>query len=63
MITHLQPHAVVADVNELVDSLDALLVSGEGQLLPLALLVRVEARGGVRAGPGARFGGWGRGRA
>merc|ERR1740130_2347938 len=34
----LQPHAVVADVNELVDSLDALLVSGEGQLLPLALL-------------------------
>ena len=59
MGTHLQPHAVVADGNELVDRLDALLVGREGELLPLTLLIRGRARVGGRVGVGVRVEGWG----
>ena len=50
--THLQPHAVVADSEVLVDSLDALLVSRARELLALALLLRGRARLGARVGVG-----------
>lgn len=52
--THLQPHAVVADGDVLVDGLDALLVSRARELLALALLLRGGARLGARVGVGVR---------
>ena len=55
-LTHLQAHAVVADLDELVDRLSALLVGREGELLPLALLVRGRGRGRVRGGATVRVG-------
>ena len=59
--THLQPHAVVADSEVLVDRLDALLVSRARELLALALLLRGRARLGVRVTAlvkGLGFPGW-----
>jgi hypothetical protein len=45
--TNLQPHAVVADGDELVEGLDALLVGSGRELLALALLLRGRTRLGV----------------
>ena len=52
--THLQPHAVVADSEVLVDRLDALLVRRARELLALALLLRGRARLGAKVGVGVR---------